>query len=457
MNEKQIKLKIYFTLLVVIVLSGCTSGSPAASPTPVASPRLIPSASPTLAWTTTPLPTTLTPSLTPSPTRPTPTLTPVYPTPRLGIYPFAIFSNRLALPDGQYVVYKHRADRGDDFWVITPDGAYQEQLTSVLPLIEEGVFNSDASRLAFITGSGDFPVPHIHRLYTYDLKGDILQEVTAGANCTSPSWAPDGTLLVMECDSSIVVVSLLNGSRTVLASGGDEYNVFYAIPQWSSDGEKIAYIVVPGIINSGIYLMDASCITDPSTCPDFTSSPLVAADYAYVPPMAWSPDGRFLAIGDGGGYTHTSLDVIDIQNDIRQTLVYNISLSGVAWSPDGKWIAYGDGLSIYLVPPEGGEPTLLADDAGIVVSWIRVWSFYVGERLLITPAGVNLNLRDAPALDGAILRQLQPGDVITILAGPVEADGYTWWQMQTADGITGWAVNIPEWYAPVESTETPAP
>ena len=54
MNEKQIKLKIIFTLLVVIVLTACTSGSPAVSPTLVASPRLIPSGTHTVAPTVTP-------------------------------------------------------------------------------------------------------------------------------------------------------------------------------------------------------------------------------------------------------------------------------------------------------------------------------------------------------------------------------------------------------------------
>jgi len=62
MNEKHINLKIVLALLVVIALAGCTSGSPAASPTPVASPRLIPSGTHALV-----------PTVTPSPTFPTPT------------------------------------------------------------------------------------------------------------------------------------------------------------------------------------------------------------------------------------------------------------------------------------------------------------------------------------------------------------------------------------------------
>ncbi len=51
---------------------------------------------------------------------------------------------------------------------------------------------------------------------------------------------------------------------------------------------------------------------------------------------------------------------------------------------------------------------------------------------------------------GEILRKLQPGDGVTVLAGPLAADGYTLWKLQTEDGTEGWAVNIPKWYAPAE-------
>ena len=74
----------------------------------------------------------------------------------------------------------------------------------------------------------------------------------------------------------------------------------------------------------------------------------------------------------------------------------------------------------------------------------------------ITAAGENLNLRAQPALDGQVLKMLPPGEEITILEGPSQADGYTWWRMQTKDGIEGWAADIPDWYAP-QVTATPSP
>jgi len=67
-------------------------------------------------------------------------------------------------------------------------------------------------------------------------------------------------------------------------------------------------------------------------------------------------------------------------------------------------------------------------------------------------------LRETPSLDGAVLRKLQPNEAITIIEGPVEADGYTWWYMQVeADGTEGWAVEDYGWYKSVEWSKTPEP
>ena len=444
-------------LAAVMVLAGGCGKAPV--------PTLVAPA-PTANWATyTLVPTAVQASLTPfSPTSTAEiTFTPLastIPTPQSTSYPSPIFSNRLAIPEGQYLVYERSNGEENEFWVITLDGIYQERLTSALPTDGYVTLYSNASMLAFITSvyKND---EVIYKLYTYDLMGNTLKEVITGSNCTSPSWAPDGTRLAVECNYSIVVVSLLDGSRTVLALASEENTVFLHTPVWSPDGEKIAYIRGPRhwiqSSDDGIYITDASCLTDPSTCPDLTRGPLVAADEAYIAPMAWSSDGRYLVVGDGDSYTQLTLQVVDTWADTRRTLVENITEGGVAWSPDGNWIAYDDMNSLYLVPAVGGEPVLLMEDAGMVVSWVTIWNFYVGETLLISPSGGNLTLRDTPTLNGVVLQQLQPGDTVTILSGPVEADGYTWWQMQTGDGTVGWAVNIPEWYAPVTAAPTATP
>ena len=81
--------------------------------------------------------------------------------------------------------------------------------------------------------------------------------------------------------------------------------------------------------------------------------------------------------------------------------------------------------------------------------------FAPGIAYEITKAGNDLNLRTSPTLSSGFLKKLRIGDVITILDGPVQADGYTWWKMRTVDAVEGWAVDVPGWYAPVSAKDTP--
>jgi uncharacterized protein YgiM (DUF1202 family) len=64
-------------------------------------------------------------------------------------------------------------------------------------------------------------------------------------------------------------------------------------------------------------------------------------------------------------------------------------------------------------------------------------SFAVGD--VVTVATDALNLRDDATLSGGAVDVLGSGAVGTVLAGPIDADGYAWYQLDV-DGVTGWAV-----------------
>lgn len=73
--------------------------------------------------------------------------------------------------------------------------------------------------------------------------------------------------------------------------------------------------------------------------------------------------------------------------------------------------------------------------------------FHLGSAYTITEEGSDLNLRDQPGLGGRILERLETGDMVQLIGGPVEADGYTWWQFNNCfTDETGWAVEEPAWY-----------
>ncbi|NJN14868.1 MAG: SH3 domain-containing protein [Oscillochloris sp.] len=68
-----------------------------------------------------------------------------------------------------------------------------------------------------------------------------------------------------------------------------------------------------------------------------------------------------------------------------------------------------------------------------------VGGLQIGGMAYVQKAGgKNLRRRSAPGLDSDVIDGLAPGTQLTLLAGPVEDDGYPWWQIRTGDGREGW-------------------
>lgn len=62
----------------------------------------------------------------------------------------------------------------------------------------------------------------------------------------------------------------------------------------------------------------------------------------------------------------------------------------------------------------------------------------VGEPARITAAG-GLNIRQAPSTAGVLVTRLGFGQRLSVLEGPVSADGYIWWKLDDGQGNVGWA------------------
>jgi hypothetical protein len=101
---------------------------------------------------------------------------------------------------------------------------------------------------------------------------------------------------------------------------------------------------------------------------------------------------------------------------------------------------------------DGSAPPLPAWAANFVLAGgqpAESLRFRVGDVYLITEAGADLNLRDNPSLQGAVILQLNAGEYVEIVGGPVEADGYTWWNVHYFDFAqepSGWVVEDAEWF-----------
>lgn len=79
-------------------------------------------------------------------------------------------------------------------------------------------------------------------------------------------------------------------------------------------------------------------------------------------------------------------------------------------------------------------------------------TFLVGDTVRSTS---SVNFRSSPSLSGGLLRTLSSGTTGTVLAGPVSANGFNWYQLRIS-GVTGWSAG--EFFTKVSGpTQTPTP
>lgn len=197
---------------------------------------------------------------------------------------------------------------------------------------------------------------------------------------------------------------------------------------------------------------DVVTVLENGTTASFTDGPEDADGYTWYEldagdgSVGWAA-GDFLALaaaqdpgfseGDGVVVTGGSLNlrdaaglaanILDVMADGSPATVLSgpVSADGLPWY-ELDTDDYGQGWAA------GGFLTLANDNASRD-------SFPVDAVLSVqTDDGSNLNLREEPNIDGALIDKLPDGSRVVVLDGPVSADDYTWYQLDTDLG-TGWA------------------
>jgi hypothetical protein len=176
-----------------------------------------------------------------------------------------------------------------------------------------------------------------------------------------------------------------------------------------------------------------------------------------------SADGQVYALGAPGGDGGPN-GALSIYNMAGQPLTSPIG-SGqpqlVVWSPDGSAVYLEVNGRQYVAFVTGQVRDITGDVSGAeAVNWVQGVlppSAETGSTGPVpTPSGViagsqyepgqqlrvyssELNVRAGPGYTYDFVRNfLVAGEYVRILAGPVDAEGGVWWQVQTADGSIGW-------------------
>lgn len=145
-------------------------------------------------------------------------------------------------------------------------------------------------------------------------------------------WNPSGELLAVGYDREVRILDTAMAERAVLETG------HIRTLRWSPDGNTL---VVGNLSDKGaiITVWDV-----PSNTVEYEISASGTEDTI---PMAWSPDGAFLAIAAGMASSgNTSIAIIDLasQQAVRTLPGHSLEISDLAWSPDGQYLASAGGL-----------------------------------------------------------------------------------------------------------------
>jgi hypothetical protein len=91
-----------------------------------------------------------------------------------------------------------------------------------------------------------------------------------------------------------------------------------------------------------------------------------------------------------------------------------------------------------------GEPEIPTAPPPAATEEPRAGGIYIGGSVQVT---ARLNSRDAPGLSGSVVHVFPVGETLLVLDGPVQADDYTWWKVQSGSQ-TGWSAE--NFMTPVE-------
>ena len=81
----------------------------------------------------------------------------------------------------------------------------------------------------------------------------------------------------------------------------------------------------------------------------------------------------------------------------------------------------------------------------------------VGELAeVFTTEGDALNVRSAPGTAFEVVDEVEPGQQVRLLEGPVEVDGFRWWRVETPNRVVGWTVESADNVVTLLPTGAPA-
>ncbi len=308
-------------------------------------------------------------------------------------------------------------DMVSDIYVLDVARGITYNLTRTLELESYPAWASDGSQLAF-TSAVDARLGD-RALFVMDASGRNrrrMTDVDTGISAAAPAWSPDGRFLAYVIRIGpwlyIDIVDLLADVHYVVTDTSMET----LSPVWSPDSRWLAFqgrqpATSPSSFpnTNSLYVLDMTRLEQP----DAGLRHVMVLSHPFTG-MAWSPDGRFIALNHIRDEAENANWDIGIVGVASGEMVFETTHAAAdiqpAWSPDSTQLAFrstrdGD-ADIYIVEVNTGEIRQFTNDSGD--ESFPVWSpdgreiIYLSEQ----PTGYVFYMMDS---SGGTPRYLAPG------------------------------------------------
>ena len=262
----------------------------------------------------------------------------------------------------------------------------------------------------------------VFNLYTMEIDGSNIRQLTHGQREDSPDWSPDGTRIVFYSDGQLTTIECDDGNIQILPTGAA---FLPQKPDWSPDETQIAFHAQAANTDIFVLSLTNGKIRNLTNHPRRDEHPTWSEDgklIAFISnrdPKFWLKDANGKPIG-----ATSDIYIMDVEgNNLTNLTQTQANEEFPAWSPDGTHLAFahavnGHQYELYVIDVNSRRTRRLTDFKKDSVRYSS-WSAD-SQQIVFSLAQLNARRSDIYIIDrdGNNLRQLTHNDFGVIADTP---------------------------------------